>query len=644
MSTLSHPCSPPPLHLAYSSRLSARPTSAPLLRLDVDNSDHLFVSTNHSQLQILHAHDGRHHALFSLRRAKLYASPLPYDCDADGQDDILIFGSDGSLHCFNPRGPRDIETNSFWRIKLPNLQVHAPIKDTARGDGHFIADRFVFVENGSSPLEVAPDSDIHLLDPHVTSSGTLADVDNDGNLELVVAVKFISTKSGMLENLDERSERKGVNIVAIGLICIDLEQRSFRWKSPINLMSEWKWPISYQLTSPAVVDLDGDGNLEVGLTLPTDSVQIMNAQDGSLRKGWPIRLPGQQTHFALADLNDDGSLEVVVTDLDGNLHAFREDGHSLWHTSIHGSGRQSVAFGNWGNETQVVVTTVSGWIHIINGRTGKEVDPSPIRINGQILAPALVMSLEARIGSRVTEPHLVVSSIDGKLYTINALDSCIQTVDIGEYTDVDILSDDVTGDGRMDLLLATSDGNLMRFETSTPYMSRRGWRSAKQGRNVGQQREGWVSVEIVGKKGKHGAPRFVLGGTFDIEIRIRDSRRLSLPTYHVEIHMGRIGPLLHLNLTSPGTFRLQVPCPRLVNRGILTVSMLTGHAQYFEDTMIVSVNEGLAFWIRCLSLICIFLTTVAVYISTVWLEKKIEDMKTCVRWESLLLGAGRRAD
>lgn len=45
---------------------------------------------------------------------------------------------------------------------------------------------------------------------------------------------------------------------------------------------------------------------------------------------------------------------------------------------------------------------------------------------------------------------------------------CADNVDIGETSYSMVLADDLDGNGRMDLLVATMNGNLYCFETSAP--------------------------------------------------------------------------------------------------------------------------------------------------------------------------------
>lgn len=54
---------------------------------------------------------------------------------------------------------------------------------------------------------------------------------------------------------------------------------------------------------------------------------------------------------------------------------------------------------------------------------------------------------------------------------------CADTVDIGETAYAMVLADDMDGNGRLDLILATMNGNVYCFETTASYHPLKAWPS-----------------------------------------------------------------------------------------------------------------------------------------------------------------------
>ena len=81
-------------------------------------------------------------------------------------------------------------------------------------------------------------------------------------------------------------------------------------------------------SSPAVADLDGDGNMEVIGAAYT--VFVINGVDGSLK--WSVNPDGSRVWpgVVVADLDGDGDLEIVTAHGGGYVHVFDHKGGAVW--------------------------------------------------------------------------------------------------------------------------------------------------------------------------------------------------------------------------------------------------------------------------------------------------------------------------
>lgn len=223
---------------------------------------------------------------------------------------------------------------------------------------------------------------------------------------------------------------------------------------------------------------------------------------------------------------------------------------------------------------------------------------------------------------------------------MHAGNGCVHRIDVGEHAYAQVLADDLTGNGKLDLLLATMNGVLYCLETSTPAApaeqartgaAMRAWRSQAQGHNVFQQRENWQGVAILSPEpaaGRGGdvapsGPRQLSGESFTLEFEILDARRKPSTRVHaVSLRLGRSRLLFNATYRTPapepGTpaamrYRVEVPCPheRLVN-AVLTLTMVNEHGQHFEDVLAVSLHEGFEHALKWVALLPFAAATLAV--------------------------------
>jgi len=135
------------------------------------------------------------------------------------------------------------------------------------------------------------------------------------------------------------------------------------------------------ISDPAVVDLDGDGDLEIVFGDSGGNIQAFRS-DGTSLPDWPVNVgtPLADTPIAIGDLAGLGELLVVAGTADGRVFAYDTDGDLApgWPYVTTDNADAYVAIGQLGapNERQVVVTC-GQHMHFVNAE-GDQVPDSYI--------------------------------------------------------------------------------------------------------------------------------------------------------------------------------------------------------------------------------------------------------------------------
>ncbi len=259
------------------------------------------------------------------------------DVDADGDLDLFWgdFFEAGLLFIENA-GTCTTPYMQLTPIRLPRADslvtsgYNAPFLADIDGDGDM--DLFVGVLGGAyNPNRTASDNFwfyerladggwrmrtrrfLDGIDVGSESVPTFADVDGDGDLDMLVANK-----------IDPRMLRASRLYL--------FENRGSRTAPRFALADTLDLSASYHLT-PVFADLDGDGDLDLLAGTWNDDVQVFRNEGTRTQlrlvhdSAATIRIPrGSNTVPALADLDGDGDLDLVIGEAVGTLNLFRNTG------------------------------------------------------------------------------------------------------------------------------------------------------------------------------------------------------------------------------------------------------------------------------------------------------------------------------
>lgn len=350
---------------------------------------------------------------------------------------------------------------------------------------------------------------------------------------------------------------------------------------------------AYAYSSPTVADLDGDGKLEI---IVGTSVGFLYAltHEGKTVAGFPLQMGEIQGQVSVADVNDDGELEIVAADTRGNIAAFSAKGKEMWERHLGSLVAQGATGGdvNGDGRTEVVVATSDGRVHVLDGATGADVAPFPVRTRGKIMAPVTPLRLRQGAGSAALT--LVVASFDGFLYLIDGRTGCAASVDVGETSYAAPLVDDLNGDGKADIIVATMNGNVLCFETDAPHHPLMAWTSQVPAGNNFLQQHDWYGV-FATHNTRNVEDRS--GDKFDVVFTIVDNRPAGnrLAPYHVTVTLQTPHSVSHVVATTydrPGTFVLTLPVPPRKTTGAVVIEMEDARRIRSTDEFAVAFHSG----------------------------------------------------
>ncbi|CAA0810659.1 Protein DEFECTIVE IN EXINE FORMATION 1 [Striga hermonthica] len=430
------------------------------------------------------------------------------------------------------------------------------------------------------------------IDAHILCTPVIADIDKDGVFEMIVAVSYFFDRE-YYDNPEHMKELAGIDIgkyIAGGIVVFNLDTKQVKWSVQLDLSSDNANFRAYIYSSPSVVDLDGDGNLDILVGTSFGLFYVIDHR-GKVREKFPLEMAEIQGAVIAADINDDGKIELVTTDSHGNVAAWTPQGKEIWETHVKSLVPQGPSIGDVDGDghTDVVVPTVSGNIYVLSGKDGSIVRPYPYRTHGRVMNQVLLVDLKRR-GEKQKGLTIVTTSFDGYLYLIDGPTSCADVVDIGETSYSMVLADNVDGGDDLDLIVTTMNGNVFCFSTPVPHHPLKAWRSPNQGRNNAAPRYNRQGIYVTPSSR---AFRDEEGKNFWVEVEIVDRYRFpsgSQAPYNVTVSLLVPGNYLgnrtlkqNQIFDRPGKHRIKLPTVGVRTTGSVLVEMIDKNGIYFYD-------------------------------------------------------------
>lgn len=441
-----------------------------------------------------------------------------------------------------------------------------------------------------APHETAEDF-VH-IDAHVLCTPVIADIDNDGVSEMVVAVSYFFDHE-YYDNPEHVKELGGIDIgkyVAGGIVVFNLETKQVKWTTQLDLSTDNAKFRSYIYSSPTVVDLDGDGKLDILVGTSFGLFYVLD-HNGKVRDKFPLEMAEVQGAVVAADINDDGKIELVTTDVHGNVAAWTSEGREIWVQHVKSLVPQGPSVGDVDGDghTDIVVPTISGNIYVLNGKDGSFVRPYPYRTHGRVMNQVLLVDL-SKHREKKKGLSIVTTSFDGYLYLLDGPTSCADVVDIGETSYSMVLADNVDGGDDLDLIVTTMNGNVFCFSTPAPHHPLKAWRSHNQGRNNVAYRHNRQGIYITPSSR---AFRDEEGKSFWIDVEIVDKYRFpsgSQAPYNVSVsllvpgnYQGERTIKQNHIFNQPGVHRIVLPTVGVRTVGTVLVEMVDKNGIHFSD-------------------------------------------------------------
>ncbi|HYU31831.1 MAG TPA: S8 family serine peptidase [Thermoanaerobaculia bacterium] len=221
------------------------------------------------------------------------------------------------------------------------------------------------------------------------------------------------------------------------------------------------------ITSPALGDLDGNGDLEI-FALSSRGDAFLREADGSLVPGWPVTFHGnvEQSSPLVEDLDHNGQPELVFV-RDRKLHVMNVSGRELpgWPQEIGGWVLSSPAAGDVDGDgrDEIVVVSDDAQVYVFDA-AGRRLPGWPRKVGTSSNTGPTLVDLDGKPGLEI-----LAGTSDGLLVALRADGTAPAgswPAHLGSLGPSSPAVADLDGDGAVDIVAASVTGRLYRLDRS----------------------------------------------------------------------------------------------------------------------------------------------------------------------------------
>lgn len=307
---------------------------------------------------------------------------------------------------------------------------------------------------------------------HALTQPAIADVDGDGDLEVLVATTqdalvaydaesgaeawrvSLSTYGYGRPTVGNVTPAPGLEVVVSdiqGEVVVATGEGDVAWRLDLD-RTAWDDPIVW--ARPIVADVDGDGSPEVAVG-SNDGTVVLSA-DGGVQ--WQV--DGSAAYLAAGDVDGDDAVELIAAGSSGVAAYDGADGAEAWSRSLSNARVRTVADGDGDGTAEVYVGRVGGEVLALDATTG-ETEWSTTVGDDDSIVPAPVV---ADVDGDGTEE--VVAATEGGTVVVLAPDSGAElaryerSVPIWTF----VTPADLDDDGDAEILVRYGDGRVVALD------------------------------------------------------------------------------------------------------------------------------------------------------------------------------------